>query len=286
MATGVYATSGEEHGGRRRPCGAPWNTAAVDPWEPSQYDRFAAERRQPWDDLVGLCRPVPGGTGADLGCGTGRLTAELPERLGLRSVLGLDTSEAMLAEARTLADPALRFALGDLAGFAPPEPVDLIIANASLQWVDGHDAVLTHWRRALRPGGQLAVQVPANGDHPAHLLVTELAEANAAWFPDGAPALVTDSVLAPERYATLLWALGAAETWVGLRVYPHELSAVTDVVEWLKGTTLTRVRKALGDDDRYAAFVELYADALLERLGHQQPYLFTFKRILFWARFP
>lgn len=257
----------------------------MDSWEPLQYERFARERRQPWDDLLALCQPVPGGSGADLGCGTGRLTVEVPDHLGLETVVGIDSSPAMLELASPLERPGLRFELGDLRAFAPAERVDVILANASLQWVDDHDRVLASWRQALRPGGQLAVQVPANGDHPANALVDELGQELASWFPNGPPPLVTDSVLTPERYATRLWTLGATDLWVAMRVYPHELAATTEVVEWLKGTTLNRVREELGDDDRYHAFVEQLTTRVLERLGDQRPFLYTFKRILFWARF-
>src|SRR5687768_4848104 len=107
----------------------------MDAWDPAQYDRFARERRQPWDDLLALCHAVPGGTVADLGCGTGRLTQELPDRLGARSVIGIDTSTTMLAEAGANARPGVRFEHGDLSRFQPPEPVDVIVANASLHWV-------------------------------------------------------------------------------------------------------------------------------------------------------
>jgi trans-aconitate 2-methyltransferase len=269
----------------RRAGPQPCDTSGVDSWEPDQYDRFARERRQPWDDLLALCRPVPGGTAADLGCGTGRLTVELPERLQLTSVVGIDSSPAMLGEARQLASSAVRFERGDLTEFAPAQPVDLIVANASLQWAANHDRIMAKWCHALAPGGQLAVQVPANGDHPANALIAELSEELADWFPTGPPPLVTDSVLTPERYATMLWNLGASEQWVALRVYPHELEDTAEVVEWLKGTTLTRVRKELHDDDRYGAFVEQLTDRVLERLGDHRPFLYTFKRILFWARF-
>jgi trans-aconitate 2-methyltransferase len=257
----------------------------MDPWEPAQYDRFARERRQPWDDLLALCQGVPGGVVADLGCGTGRLTRELPDRLGARTVIGIDTSPAMLAEAGANARAGVRFEQGDLRHFAPPEPVDLIVANASLHWVDDHERVITGWRRSLNPGGQIAVQVPANGDHPANALVAELSAELADWFPDGPPHLVTESVLTPERYATILWELDAADSWVAMRVYPHVLDSTADVVEWLKGTTLNRVRESLADDDRYRAYVEQLTTVMLERLGDHRPYLYTFKRIMFWARF-
>lgn len=258
----------------------------MDPWEPTQYERFLRERRQPWDDLVGLCRQVPGGTVVDLGCGTGRLTAELPERLQAASVTGVDSSAAMLAEATALQAEGLRFEEGDLTTWSPAEPVDVAISNAALQWVDHHDRVLRGWRRHLRTDGQLALQVPANGDHPANALVAELSQEHASWFPGGPPPLVTDTVLTPERYATMLWHLGATESWVGMRVYLHEMASPADVVEWLKGTTLNRVRQHLESEDRFAAFLELFEAALLGRLGDERPYLYTFKRILLWARFP
>ena len=71
-----------------------------DPWDPGQYDRFKAERRQPFDDLVALCSPVPGGTAVDLGCGTGELTAVVHRSLELAETTGIDSSPAMLARAR------------------------------------------------------------------------------------------------------------------------------------------------------------------------------------------
>ena len=55
--------------------------AAVDTWDPQQYERFAAERAAPFWDLLSLVRPVPGGRVVDLGCGNGELTAALHRRL-------------------------------------------------------------------------------------------------------------------------------------------------------------------------------------------------------------
>ncbi|HEX3947044.1 MAG TPA: methyltransferase domain-containing protein, partial [Acidimicrobiales bacterium] len=126
-------------------------------WDPEQYGRFEAERQQPFDDLLARCRPVPGGTVVDLGCGTGRLTAELHRASGAARTVGVDSSPAMLAEAPA-GVAGLSFLQGDLAGWDGPA-VDLVFANASLQWVGDHPALLARLRRYLRPGGQLAFQV-------------------------------------------------------------------------------------------------------------------------------
>ena len=80
----------------------------IEGWNPDQYERFFAERRQPFDDLVALCIPVPGGRVVDLGCGTGDLTAELHERMQAAETVGIDSSESMLARARANARGRIR----------------------------------------------------------------------------------------------------------------------------------------------------------------------------------
>ena len=51
----------------------------------------------------------------------------------------------------------------------------MLVANAALQWVPDHAAVLAHWADHLASGGQIAVQVPANVDHPSHVVADEVA---------------------------------------------------------------------------------------------------------------
>jgi trans-aconitate 2-methyltransferase len=70
-----------------------------DRWSPGQYDRFAAEREQPFHDLLALVEPAPGGLAVDLGCGTGRLTHALHERTGADETIGVDSSARMLDKA-------------------------------------------------------------------------------------------------------------------------------------------------------------------------------------------
>lgn len=253
-------------------------------WDPVQYRRFAAERRQPFDDLLSLCRPVPGGTVVDLGCGSGELTAELHRRLGAAETLGVDRSAAMLAEAPA-GVAGLRFARGDIAEFDGP-PVDLVFANASLQWVGDHPALLRRLATAVRPGGQLAFQVPANFDHPSHAIARSVAaeppflEALGGELPPDRG----DSVLSPGVYAELLHELGARPPLVRLQVYGHELSSTAEVVEWVRGTLLTPYREQLGEEG-FERFVAAYRRRLLEELGDRSPYFYGFARILCWARF-
>lgn len=252
-----------------------------DTWDPDQYRRFQAERDQPFLDLLDLVEPVgPDAAAVDLGCGDGRLTALAHERLAPASTLGIDSSAAMLADAPTGVD-GLRFEQGDISTWTADAAFDVVLANAALHWVPDHPAVLGRWVAALRPGGQLAVQVPANADHASH---TVLAEVTAELGIEAEPDPVAVNVLRPEGYAALLDDLGATEQSVRLQVYAHRLATSADVVEWVKGTTLTRVRK-VADDATYAAFLDHYRTRLLDVIGDRAPYTYLFKRILFRARF-
>ena len=91
--------------------------------------------------------------------GAGELTRSLHERTGASTTLGLDSSPAMLEKGASYAGEGLTFELGDIADWAPSEPVDLVFANAALHWVDDHAALFARLTSTLAPGGQLAVQV-------------------------------------------------------------------------------------------------------------------------------
>ncbi len=94
---------------------------------------------------------------------------------------------------------------------------------------------------------------------------------------------VAQNVLAPEEYAEQLDKLGFDRQHVRLEVYPHYLPSTDDVVEWVKGTTLTRFKEPLGVAG-WQDFVALYRSRLLTELGDRSPYLYLFKRILMWGR--
>jgi trans-aconitate 2-methyltransferase len=251
-------------------------------WDPDQYHRFRSEREAPFGDLLALLHPAPGGRVVDLGCGTGELTVRLHEGLGAGETMGIDRSAAMLERARHVAVRGVRFELGDIGAFEDVGAWDVVAANASLHWVPDHLTALGHWARALKPGGQLAVQVPANADHPSHLVAAEVAAEFAPAFGGDPPPDPVRSVLPPERYAEMLDRLGFAEQHVRLQVYGHRLPSAADVVEWVKGTSLTRFRARL-DDATYDRFVAAYRTRLVAAVGDRRPYFYAFKRILIWA---
>jgi trans-aconitate 2-methyltransferase len=254
-----------------------------DAWSPDCYDRFRDERTQPFDDLLALVRRrAPGMRIVDLGCGTAELTRRLHETLGARETLGIDSSDAMLERARTRVGGGLRVERGNIADFQAEAEFDLVFSNAALHWVPGHEALFRRLVEALTPEGQLAVQLPANFDHPSHTVATAVAAEDPFRTVLDGGRHRDDVVLAPEAYATLLHRLGFRAQHVRLQVYAHALAAPADVVEWVRASLLTSYQRRL-PPEVFDRFLARYRERLLATLGDARPYLFTFKRILLWA---
>lgn len=247
---------------------------------------FADERAQPFHDLLALVDAGAVGRAVDLGCGPGELTVLLADRTGATDVVGLDNSPAMLSSAAEHARRGVRFVEGDLGQWTSGHDHDLVFASASLQWTPDHPAVLARWAAALAPGGQLAVQVPANAYMPSHTVAAEVAHREPFLSAmGGAPPAdpVALNVLEPEEYAQLLHDLGFARQHVRLQVYPHVLPSSRDVVQWVRGTTLTRFQRVL-EPELFERFVVAYEAELLRQIGDRSPYFFPFRRVLLWGR--
>src|SRR2546428_9765851 len=159
---------------------------------------------------------------ADLGCGTGELTAELHRKLQAREPLGIDSSQAMLAKAPQ--GPGLRFEQQDIATFQPAEKLDLIFSNAALHWVPDHPDLLRRLTGALSPGGQIAVQMPMTDDLITHQTASELARSPEFRRLLGGYVRRTP-LLDPIRYAAWLYRLGSAPPHFPVVTYTHLLES-------------------------------------------------------------
>ncbi|MGH2617549.1 MAG: methyltransferase domain-containing protein, partial [Thermomicrobiales bacterium] len=253
----------------------------VPDWNPEQYARFRGERAQPFFDLLDLVQPQPVMRAVDLGCGTGELTRELHRHLAARETIGIDNSPAMLAGTAPYAGDGLSFQEGDIGAFAANGEYDLVFSNAALHWIPDHEALLRRLTAALTPSGQLAVQVPANDDHPSH--ATAVAVAREEPFRDLLGGHTRQSpVLAPQEYAKLLHQLGFPRQHVRMQVYPHELESREAVVEWVRGSVLTDYERRL-PGEVWPQFLDRYRERLWPQLEDTRPFFYPFKRILFWA---
>ena len=234
-------------------------------WDPEQYDRFEGQRdRAALDLLARLPVDLTPLEMWDLGCGGGRHAALLKRRHPEARVHGLDASEAMLEQARTRPE-TIDWRRGDIAGWAPEGPVDLIWANASLQWLPDHEALLRRLTGFLSPGGVIAVQMPMAFESRHHTLMRETA-ADGPWAETLAGVDTIGPLLTPDGYYSVL-----AEVCDGIDIwsttYLQPLAGPDAVLEWMKGTALRPYLAALPD----AVMRQAYLDALGDRLSQAFP---------------
>lgn len=252
-----------------------------DHWDPKQYNKFRRQRLQPYEDLLALIRSRVGMHVIDLGCGTGEITALLAEHLPNAVVEGIDSSPAMLQEARIHAGERVTFRLQEMQEIGDFSRYDLVFSNAALHWVQDTETFLARILEQLRPGAQVAVQVPNNYGHPSHLIAAELAQEPP--FRHLLGGFVHSRYVLPlERYAEMLYDHGFRQQVCLEKIYGHELSGSSEVVEWVKGTLLTSYLGRL-DERGQADFLEAYRKRLLAALGDRRPYYYPYRRLLFWG---
>jgi len=236
---------------------------ATPAWDPVGYLRFAGERARPFAELVARIDADAPATVVDLGCGEGSTTAGLTRRWPGARITGVDSSPEMLAAAARSAVPGhLEFVQGDVREWSPPGPVDVVVSNAVLHWVPGHDRLLVRWAGWLPPGGRLAVQVPGNFRAPTHALLADLCR-SPRWADRVAEAAPRpDAVLDPADYSDVLAGAGlAADVWE--TTYLHVLTGPDPVLAWVRSTVLRPVLARLPEDD-VVPFTDAYAAALRE----------------------
>lgn len=248
------------------------------PWNPAQYHQFQKDRFAPFEDLFGLIKVREGLRVVDLGCGTGELTGKLTDRLPKSDVLGIDSSIDMLRRAREQEREGLRFEQASIQSIEGEW--DLVFSHAAIHWIDDHRSLVPHLLSLVRPGGQLAVQLPSNHTHPTHTLIREIAsEAPFRLALDGWNR--ASPVLEINEYAELLYANGGQEITVFEKVYPSLLENSDALAEWTKGSTLVPYFERL-PETLHEPFMARYCERL-RSLFPTSPVFYTFRRTLFAA---
>jgi trans-aconitate 2-methyltransferase len=213
-------------------------------WDPSQYLKFADQRRRPAIDLLARVAAASPRRVYDLGCGAGNVTRLLAERWPAARLSGVDSSASMLEKARAEA-PNIEWIQSDLATWRPDAPPDVIYSNAALHWLDGHRTLFPALFNALAPGGTLAVQMPRNHGAASHTGMTEAARGG-PWRATLEPLLRETPVQPPSVYFDILAGAGArADIWEV--DYLQLLEGADAVVEWTKGTALKPLLDALDE---------------------------------------
>jgi trans-aconitate 2-methyltransferase len=208
----------------------------MEDWSARQYLKFEDERTRPPRDLlaqVPLQRPHKV---VDLGCGPGNSTELLVERYPDSGVVGLDSSPDMLRKARERL-PKCEFIEADIATWTPDARTDLLFANAVIQWLPDHTAVLRRLVQALPEGGVLAAQMPDNTREPALRFQREVGESGPWADHPEIKAAPRDDLPSVEAYYDLLKPV-CSHLDIWHTVYNHVMTSPEAITEWFKGSSL------------------------------------------------
>ena len=239
-------------------------------WDASRYHRVA-QPHAAWGATV-LDRLQLKGHElvVDAGCGSGRVTAQLLERLPNGHVLAVDNSEAMLAQARqTLADQAarvtfLRADLLELDRELRREKADAIFSTAVFHWIGDHDRLFAALHAVLKPGGALVAQCGGGDNLKTFMAATDAVVARptyAALF-DGRD-LWRNYATAEETEDRLRQA-GFAFGVAWLEPSPQSFPTATALADFARGVVLTSHVNVLADELR-DDFVSAVVDEIARR---------------------
>ena len=213
-------------------------------WDPSTYLGFADERSRPFVDLLARVAIEPSAI-TDLGCGPGHLSAVLRARWPQAGIEGVDASAPMIERATAdNTDPRVSYHCTDLRGWRAGAPVDLLVSNATFQWVPGHLELLTDLADQVAAGGAFAFSVPGNFGAPSHVLLRDLAaqEPYAPYTAQVEQPAAHDAETYLARLARPGWRVDAWET-----TYLHLLTGPDPVLRWVSSTGARPVLQALPD---------------------------------------
>jgi trans-aconitate 2-methyltransferase len=229
-------------------------------WDAATYDRVADPMTR-WGSAVLERLPLAGDERVlDAGCGSGRVTEQLAERLPRGHVIALDASPSMVAEARRrLARFGDRIAylvadLGRPIELPGGTPVDAVLSTATFHWVPDHDALFRNLAAILRPGGRIVAQCGGVGNIAS-------VRAILATVGDGWPGAAHYE--APETTAARLTAAGFVEVETWLQAEPTRFEPGEPLETYLRTVILGGHVERLPASER-AAFVHEVATRLTE----------------------
>lgn len=251
------------------------------PWNPDIYNQFRKDRYLPFYDLIALVQNNPEMSILDLGCGTGELTKVLAEKFSHQSVVGIDSSEEMLSKTPKLEKvnfkhKSIEKILNENAKW------DLIVANASLQWVDDHRKIFNEIISKLNPKGQIAVQMPSQNENILNQILLQLVQKEP--YRSALNGYVRISpVLSLDEYTDLFFRRNYKELNLFQKVYPLVTENNQELFEFISGSSLIPYMERFSDDLKKKFRTDFKSEVNL--VFHTHPSVYAFKRILMYAAF-
>jgi trans-aconitate 2-methyltransferase len=238
-------------------------------WDADTYDAVSDPQFEWGTEVVERLELRGDEAAIDAGCGSGRVSELLLERLPRGSLLAVDGSEAMVAKARDRLGERASYLVADLAELEVKQPVDLAFSTATFHWLPDHERLFARMRAALKPGGRLVAQCGGRRNVAEH---TD-AIASVGARPEFAPHLKQMTGIwnfaGPEETEQRLLAAGFSEARCWLQPKPV---TPADPLAFISTVTLGPILAQLPEDRRRP-----FAEAVLEE--SPEPFTLDYVRL-------
>ena len=244
------------------------NTGARE-WDAETYDAVSDPQFEWGTEVLGRLELRGDETAVDAGCGSGRVTEQLLERMPGGRVIAVDGSAAMVEKAKERLGDRADYLVCDLVELELEEPVDLVFSTATFHWISDHDRLFRQLRACLRPGGRLVAQCGGQGNVAAHGQAIAAVAARPEYAEHLTEAKGLWNFASPEEIEPRLRAAGFADVrcWLEPKpVQPEQPLAFLSVV------TLGPILDRLPEQKR-----QPFAEAVLAQ--HEQPLVLDYVRL-------
>ncbi len=245
-------------------------------WDARDYRESSSAQLQWARELLGKLQLSGNERILDIGCGDGKITAEIAQRLSNGSVVGIDNSEEMINFSRKNLPretyPNLYFEVADAENLSFENEFDVVFSNAALHWVRDHLRILQGIKKSLKPGGRILLQMGGKGNASELFAVLDNVLAKDSWgqyfrdfpFPYG-------------FYSADDYSMWLKQVWLKaerIELIPKDMTqkGKDGLASWIRTTWLPytqRVPEALRDDfireivDRYTEKFSIDSEGLI-----------------------
>ena len=246
----------------------PMNTGARE-WDAETYDTVSDPQFEWGMEVLERLELRGDEVAVDAGCGSGRVTAELAERLPEGRVIAVDGSEAMVEKAKERLGDRATYVVSDLVELELAEPADIVFSTATFHWIGDHDALFRQLRGALRPGGRLVAQCGGKGNVAEHTRAIASAAADPEYGQHLGSSDAPWNFASPEETERRLLAAGFAEVRCWLQPKPVQPA---DPLAFITTVTLGPILDQLPEEKRRS-----FAEAVLAQ--HEEPLVLDYVRL-------
>jgi trans-aconitate 2-methyltransferase len=211
-------------------------------WNPEAYGKSSSTQKKWAEELISKIRIRGDERVLDIGCGDGKITAQIASLVPEGSVIGIDNSMEMVGFARRKFPqsvyPNLSFQHGDASDLRYADEFDLVVSFACLHWVLDHRPVLLGINRSLKPGGRLFIQFGGRGNAEEVLNVANKLISGERWGRYFKDFTFKYGFFGPEEYAKWLDQSGLLAVRVELIPKDMVQSGIEGLASWVASTWL------------------------------------------------